>query len=239
MSSVWRTRAVGMWQDELVRNVLSMAAALAIAGASLGAIAVGKGVPLWLITLMAAVVFAGGSEFMAVGLMSSGAAPFAAVISGLLLNARHFPFGLAVGDLIGKRWYTRLLGTHLMVDEAVAFALAEDTPGRGGRAYWTAGLALYLTWAPSVFVGGLLGQWVGDPEMLGLDAALPAALLALLMPSLRDRPTLRAVSLGAFLAVVSTPFLSEGLPVMLGLIGVAAALPLPRSIEQSQRSEAR
>lgn len=204
-----------------------MAAALSLVACSLGAIAVSKGVPLWLVTVMAALVFAGGSEFMAVGLMSAGAAPITVVLGGLMLNARHFPFGLAVGDVLDGGWRTRLLGSHIMVDEAVAFALAEQDPQRRKRAYWTAGLTLYCIWAPSVFLGGLLGRWVGDPAALGLDAALPAALLALLMPSLRDRPTLRAVALGAAVAVVTTPLLPEGLPVMAALIGVAAALPVP------------
>jgi 4-azaleucine resistance transporter AzlC len=229
---MWRTKAERLWNDALVRNVLSLAAALAIVGASLGAIAVSKGVSLWLITLMAALVFAGGSEFMTVGLISAGAAPITAVISGLMLNARHLPFGFAVGDLVGRRWPTRLVGTHVMVDESVAFALAEQTPERSRRAYWTAGLALYFTWAPSVFVGGFLGQWVGNPEALGLDAALPAALLALIVPSLRDRRNLRAVVLGASVAVATTPLLPDGLPVMVGLIGVAAALPLPEKVER-------
>ena len=208
-----------------------MAAAMAVVAASLGAIAVSKGVPLWLITLMGVVVFAGGSEFMAVGLMTSGAAPVTAILGGLMLNARHFPFGLAVGDLLGTGKLARLFGSHIMVDEAVAFGLAEADPVRKKRAYWTAGLVLYCTWAPSIFLGGLLGRYIGDPSVLGLDAALPAAILTLTMPSLRDKPTLRAVALGMTIALATTPLLPEGLPVMFGLLGIAAALPLPKRRE--------
>ncbi|GAA0521949.1 branched-chain amino acid ABC transporter permease [Saccharopolyspora subtropica] len=214
-----------------MRDVLSMALAMAIVGASLGAIAVSRGVPLPMITLMGAVVFAGGSEFMAVGLITAGAAPLTAVLGGLMLNARHFPFGLAVGGLLDRGWPSRLVGSHLMVDESVAFALAQDTTAEKKRAYWLTGIALYCAWAPSVFLGGLLGQGIGDPSALGLDAAMPAALLALIMPSLREHRTLRAVALGALIAVVTTPVLPEGLPVMAALIGLAAALPLPKRIE--------
>ncbi|MDA3646927.1 AzlC family ABC transporter permease [Saccharopolyspora indica] len=230
MSTVQRTRT-SFWRDALVRDVLSMALAMAIVGASLGAIAVSKGVPLWMITLMAAVVFAGGSEFMAVGLITAGAAPVTAVLSGLMLNARHLPFGLAVGGLLDRGWPTRLIGSHLMVDEAVAFAMAQRTPEQKRRAYWLTGIALYCAWAPSVFLGGLLGQGVGDPGAFGLDAAMPAALLALIMPSLREFRTLRAVAVGALIAVLTTPLLPEGLPVMVALVGVAAVLPLPKKLE--------
>lgn len=230
VSTVQRTRT-GFWRDALVRDVLSMALAMAIVGASLGAIAVSKGVPLWMITLMAAVVFAGGSEFMAVGLITAGAAPVTAVLGGLMLNARHLPFGLAVGGLFGRSWPARLVGSHLMVDESVAFAMAQRTDAEKRRAYWLTGIALYCAWAPSVFLGGLLGQGVGDPAAFGLDAAMPAALLALIMPSLREFRTLRAVAVGALIAVLTTPVLPEGLPVVVALVGVAAALPLPKKLE--------
>lgn len=228
MSSLWRTYWLGLWRDKLIRDVLSMMAALALVGASLGAIAVSKGVPLWLITVMAALVFAGGSEFMTVGMIASGAAPITAVLSGLMLNGRHLPFGLAVGDVFSGRWSKRLLGSHIMVDESVAFALAETDPARRRRAYWVSGIGLYCTWAPSVLAGGLLGQHVGNPAMFGLDAAFPAALLALIIPSLRDRPTLRAVVLGTGIAIATTPLLPEGLPVLCAVLGVAVALPVPR-----------
>ena len=46
---------------------------------------------------MSAFVFAGGAQFMAVGLIAAGN-PVAAVLAGLLLNARHLPFGLAVAE---------------------------------------------------------------------------------------------------------------------------------------------
>ncbi|WP_263248641.1 AzlC family ABC transporter permease [Saccharopolyspora rosea] len=250
MSTVERTR-VGFWRDALVRDVLSMSVAMAIVGASLGAIAVSKGVPLWLAALTSAVVFAGGSEFMVIGLVTSGAAPVMAVLSGLMLNARHFPFGLAIGGLLGqagprrpattphrgaaRRWSSLLVGAHLMVDESVAFALAQDDVAERRRAFWLTGVALYCAWVPSVFLGGLLGEGLGDPAAFGLDAAMPAALLALIMPSLREFRTLRAVALGALVAVATTPLLPAGLPVVAGLVGLAAALPLPKDREEGAR----
>ena len=65
---------------------------------------------------MSTVVFAGGAQFLAVGLIAAGN-PIAAVFAGLLLNARHLPFGLAVSETVGPRWRDRLIGSHLMTDE--------------------------------------------------------------------------------------------------------------------------
>ncbi|KEI44749.1 branched-chain amino acid permease [Saccharopolyspora rectivirgula] len=208
--------------------MLSMAAALAVVAASLGAIAVSKGIPLWMVTLMGLLIFAGGSEFMAVGMMAAGASPVTTVLGGLMLNARHFPFGLAVGGLLDGSWPRRLFGSHIMIDESVAFAMARSDPAEKKRAYWLTGVVLYCTWAPSILVGGLVGQRIADPGALGLDAALPAGLLALIMPSLSEHKTLRAVALGALAAVLTTPVLPAGLPVLVALVGIAAALPLPK-----------
>ena len=60
-----------------------------------------------------------------------------------------------------------------------------------------------------------------------LDAAFPAGLLALLMPSLRDRDTRLVALLGAAVAVALTPILPAGLPVLCALLGLAA-LFIPR-----------
>ena len=65
--------------------------------------------------------------------------PFAAVFAGLLLNARHVPFGLALGDTLGTRWRDKLVGSHIMTDESVAFALARPAGPARRRAYWATG----------------------------------------------------------------------------------------------------
>ena len=51
---------------------------------------------------MSVFVFAGGSQFLAVGVVGAGGTVLAAVLGGLVLNARHLPFGLAMGDVLGR-----------------------------------------------------------------------------------------------------------------------------------------
>ncbi|MFD6637595.1 AzlC family ABC transporter permease [Micromonospora chalcea] len=206
----------------VLRDVAAIGAAMLAVGASFGAVAVAAGLPAWAALAMSAIVYAGGAQFMAVGLVVAGS-PLAAVLAGLLLNARHLPFGLALGGALGSRRWQRLLGSHLMTDEATAFALARPAgPGRR-RAFWLAGVLLFLAWNTGTALGVLAGGAAGDPAALGLDAAFPAGLAALLLPSLRDRETRRVALLGAGLAVLATPLLPAGLPVLLAL----AALVLP------------
>jgi 4-azaleucine resistance transporter AzlC len=210
----------------LIRDVAAVSAAMIAVGASFGAIAVAAGLPVWAVLAMSAIVYAGGAQFMAVGLVAAGN-PIAAVFAGLLLNARHLPFGLALGDALGGRWRDRLVGSHFMTDEATAFALAEREGTARRRTFWRAGIVLFVAWNAGTALGVLLGGAAADPAALGLDAAFPAGLLALLLPSLRDPDTRRVASVGAVVAVAATPLLPAGLPVLLALTGLAVLL-LPR-----------
>jgi branched chain amino acid efflux pump len=200
-------------------------------GGSFGAITIAYGLPTWVPFLMSTVVFAGGSQFLAVGLIAAGN-PIAAVLAGLLLNARHLPFGLAVAQTVGSRWRDRLIGSHVMTDETVAFTLREKDPARRRHTYWLIGITLFTSWNAGTALGVWLGGAAGDPAMLGLDAAFPAGLIALIMPSLHDRDTRLVALAGAAIAVVLTPVLPAGLPVLCALLGLFA-LFVPRRRAQS------
>jgi 4-azaleucine resistance transporter AzlC len=217
MRSILRT-------DPIVRDVTALCAAAMVVGLSFGAIASAAGVPLAQILVMNAFVYAGGAQFLAVGLAGAGATAAAIVVAGLLLNARHLPFGLAIGnEVLGTGRAARLLGSHLMTDESVAFALAQDDPARRRRAYWMTGVALFVTWNVSAAAGAVAGSALGDPATFGVDAAFPAALLALTLPSLRDKSSARVAGAGAVLALAATPFLPAGLPVLVALLALVIA----------------
>ncbi|WP_345700223.1 AzlC family ABC transporter permease [Kitasatospora terrestris] len=209
-----------------IRAIALVCLADAVVGASFGAITVSGGMDAWVPVLLSVVVFAGGSQFAAVGVLLAGGSALAAVAAGLVLNTRLLPFGFAVADVLdGPRW-KRLLGAHLITDEATAFALQQPDRARRRAAYWASGLGLFVIWNVAVVLGALAGGAIGDTDALGLDAAFPAVLLALVLPAVTtDRPTRRAALLGAALAVAATPFLPPGIPVLLALAGLALAAP--------------
>ncbi len=209
-----------------------------VVGLSFGAIAASAGLSVLKISAMSLFVFAGGAQFLAVGVVAAGGGAAAAVLAGLLLNARHLPFGLAVGEVIGERRRSLVVGSHLMVDESVAFALAQPDPARRRRAYWLAGSVLFVTWNIATVVGAVAGQALGDPGRFGIDAAFPAAMLALLLPAVRERPAGRVALAGGALALASAPFLPAGLPVLIGLLAVLLAVPVVGRPTSGGRSEA-
>ncbi|WP_431682542.1 AzlC family ABC transporter permease [Kitasatospora sp. KL5] len=207
-----------------LRDIALVCLADALVGASFGAIAVSGGLPPWVPVAMSVLVFAGGSQFAAVGVVLAGGGPIAAVVTGLVLNARLLPFGFAVADVLGGRWRDRLLGAHVLTDESTAFTLQQRDPKARRAAYWVCGLALFAAWNIAVLLGTLAGGAIGDTDALGLDAAFPAVLLALVLPSLTDRSVRNPALAGAVLAVAATPFLPPGLPVLLALAALVPAV---------------
>jgi 4-azaleucine resistance transporter AzlC len=219
MRMSWRTAARS--DPELRRDVALVCLADGIVGVSFGATAVAGGLPGWLPVLMSLIVFAGGSQFAAVGVVLAGGSPVAAVAAGALLNTRLLPYGLGVADVTTGRWWTRLLGAHLTTDENVAFALRQKEPAARRTAFWTCGVALFSAWNVAVLLGVLAGTAVKNTAAFGLDATFPAVLLALALPTLADLRTRAAAGTGAAAAVALTPVLPAGLPVLAALGGLA------------------
>jgi 4-azaleucine resistance transporter AzlC len=225
MSSIYRTLSGGT-----LRDIALACLAVWFIGLSYGAIAVASGFPLWVPAAQSVLVLAGASEFLFIGIVAAGGNPIAAALAGLLVNARHLPYGLALPDMTGpdmtgpRHGWRRLLGSHVMNDESVVFALAQEDLPRKRAAYWTCGLGVLLCWPAGAVLGALIGSLIGNTSAFGLDAMFPAVILALVVPALRDRVTVRAALTGAAIALAATPFLPAGLPVLLSLAGVLAVV---------------
>ncbi|MEU6222485.1 AzlC family ABC transporter permease [Streptomyces sp. NPDC047042] len=228
MRSIWRTL-----ERQVLRDVALVCLAVGVIGLSYGAIAVSSGFPLWVPVLLGVLVVAASSEFLFIGIIAAGGSPIAAVLAGLLVNARHLPFGLAIPEVIGRGW-RRFLSTHLMNDETVVFALAQkDLPAKRA-AYRLCGLGILVCWPLGALLGGMAGSVIKDTDALGLDAMFPAVILALILPALRDRKTRTAALAGSGVALVATPFLPVGLPVLLALAGVVLATGRVREEESAR-----
>ena len=222
MGGHWVRRLREELGPELLRDIGLVCLAVGVVGASYGAITVSEGLPVWSPSYLSVVVFAGASQFLFTGVVAAGGSPVAAVFAGLLVNARHLPFGFALADVVKGH---RVLGSYLMLDEVTAFALAQRDPRRRRVAFFTCGITLWACWNLGALLGALAGTAITDTAAFGLDAAFPAVLVALILPGLRTRTTRAPALLGAAIALALTPFLPSGLPVLFSLLGLVIARP--------------
>jgi 4-azaleucine resistance transporter AzlC len=203
----------------MLQGIALVCLAVGMIGLSYGATAVAYRLPLWLPAVLGVLVLAAGSEFLFIGIIGTGGDPVAAVLAGLLVNARHVPYGISVPDVVGTGW-RRILSTHLMNDETVALALAQSDLARKRGAYWVCGLGILICWPAGALLGGLLGSVVPNTNAFGLDAIFPAVLLALILPGLKGRGIRQAALVAGAIALIATPFTPAGLSVLLALIGL-------------------
>ncbi|PHM65808.1 branched-chain amino acid ABC transporter permease [Xenorhabdus stockiae] len=206
---------------EIKKAIFLVYLVVGVVGISYGSLAIAYGFPLWLPLVLSTFVLAGASEFMFIGIIASGGNPLAAAAAGLLVNARHLPFGVAVRELVGKG-KTKFFGCHIMNDESVVFGLSQSTPEQRKAAYWFCGIGVALFWPLGVLIGGTVGKFIPAPETIGLDAVFPTILLAMVIPAFKNKTSLIRASSGAALSLSVVPFVPVGLPVLLSLLGLFA-----------------
>lgn len=154
---------------------------------------------------MSLLVFAGASQFVAIGYVAA-ALPWL-VIVGLtgFLNARHLLYSAALAPYLADqpRWM-RALMAHTMTDEAFALAVAHFRRiGRGDvRGYWMGAiLSTFIPWNVATLIGVTVGGSIPDPARFGLDVIFPAAMGGLAVGLITGRRELVAAITGAVIAV--------------------------------------
>lgn len=85
------------------------------------------------------------------------------------------------------------------------------------------GIVQFSCWQLGTVLGLLLGSAVPDTSAFGLDAALPAALMAMLVALLRRPDARRVAAASAAISLGATPLLPVGIPVLAALLGVGVA----------------
>ncbi|MBM9466078.1 AzlC family ABC transporter permease [Nakamurella sp. YIM 132084] len=219
-------------RTRLRRDAFGIALATGAYAVSFGAISVASGLDVWQTVALSAVMFSGGSQFGLVGVVAGGGAPLAGALTAVLLGVRNGLYGLRMAPLLRAGGWRRPAVAQLVIDETTAMALAgqqeavdagrPELADRAGRfGFFATGIALFTLWNLGTLIGALGAEWLPAPTVLGLDAAVPAAFLALLAPRLRHGGPVVVALLAAAVAVAASPFVPVGIPVLLAaLVGV-------------------
>jgi predicted branched-subunit amino acid permease len=214
---------------QVLRQGISVGVASGVYGVSFGALGVTSGLSVVQTQALSLLMFTGASQFAFVGVIAAGGAGSAAIATATLLGLRNGLYGLQVGPMLGVHGARRLLAAQLTIDESTAVGLAQTEPAARRFGFWAAGWSVFVLWNLSTLVGAVLGNSLGDARRWGLDGAAVAAFLALLWPRLHSREGWSVAAAGAAVAILASPHVPPGIPVILaGLVAVVAGL-LPRS----------
>jgi len=206
-----------------VRDGIAIGVATGVVGLAFGVLARAEGLSVAQACAMSLLVFTGASQLAAVSIVGAGGSALAASVSALLLAGRNALYGPVVAPwLAGDRRATRAVAAQLIIDESAGVGAAQPDPTRRRRGFWAAGLGVYVCWNLGTAVGAIAGGALGDLDAWGLDAAFPAAFVALLAPHLQRPSGRTAAAVAGVVATASLALVPTGLPVVLGAVGAAA-----------------
>lgn len=219
---------IGLERRDVIADSLGVGLATGAYGVSFGAIAVSTGFDVWQACALSLLVFTGASQFALIGVVAAGGSPTSAAATALMLGTRNTLYGLKLASLLRLRGFRRIAGAQLVIDESTAMALKPKHPENARVGFFATGIAVFLLWNLATFLGALAGQTLGDPKTYGLDAAVPAAFLALLWPRLTTMRTRLTAGAAALLALVLVPAVRPGLPIIAAAaIAILAAVTEP------------
>lgn len=214
----------------VVRDALGIGLATGAYGLSFGALSVAAGLSIAQTCALSLLMFTGASQFALIGIVAGGGSAMAGAVSAILLGTRNGLYGLRISTLLDLDGAKRMAGAQLVIDESTAMAMAHEESGLGPLGFWSAGLSVFALWNLGTLLGALGAEVLPGPRVLGLDAAVPAAFIALLAPRLRGREHWLVASLAALVAIVLTPLLPAGFPVLAAaVVAVVVGLRKARS----------
>lgn len=156
-------------------------------GVTFGIIARESGLDPFQASGMSFLIFAGASQFAALELFRGGAHPALVVATVALINLRHLLMAASLRPSFGERPLAQRLGlAYVLTDEAFAMGTAWYRKGGRGLAYYfTFGIALWALWNAGTLIGAVAGTAVPDPRVAGLDFAITAAFIAIVVLGVR------------------------------------------------------
>jgi branched chain amino acid efflux pump len=202
-----------------------------VIGIPFGVIARQAGLSIGEAGAMSVILFAGASQFAMVELLRSGAeAPFIA-LTVLLINARHLLMATALRPFVANASLPRRLGlAYILTDEAFAMGIGWFRRGhRDLRYYAVFGAVLWCCWNVGTLLGAAFGAGIQDPQRFGVDFAITASFVAIVVLGVRHRADAAVALVAALVAAALRLAGASAVAVVIaGALAPVIALALPR-----------
>ncbi|MEY9867519.1 4-azaleucine resistance transporter AzlC [Peribacillus sp. B2I2] len=204
----------GFWQG--VKDCIPTLLGYLSIGFAAGVVEKTSGLSMMEVALMSLLLYAGSGQFIAAGMIAASHPVSAIIFTIFFVNSRHLLLSAALTPYFRHQSFKQSLITGaLLTDETFGVAVTTAQKKKQLDFKWMLGLnlAAYLNWFIANMAGGFFGQWIPNPEKYGMDFALPAmfiGLLVLQIVSKKDFFIDLAVAFSSILIVVAVSFLFPG-----------------------------
>ncbi len=198
-------------------------------GAAFGLMAVSAGFSVLQATACSALVIAGAGQYLAIRMIPAGDLAATLLATGVV-NMRYLLFSATMAPYLRgvPRWHQGLLAFTL-TDETFAINAADARAGRADRfSMLGVGAISWLGWTLGTLTGSLAGSAIGDPKSWGVEFALPAMFIALLIGQLTGRREILAAGLAAVVALALSLVVPRDWALVAAAVVVATVLTAVR-----------
>lgn len=202
-----------------------------VLGIAYGVLMQSKGYGVLWSVLMSALAFCGSMQYVAITLLTIPFAPLSAFFMSLLVNARHVFYGLSMLDAYRGAGKKKLPLIYLMCDETYSLVSSVEPPAGIDRQDFDLAISVlnYLYWVTATAIGAVLGGALAAVDLTGLDFALTALFVVLLLEQWRKRENRHSALIGLVGAAVCLIVLGAEQFVLPALLVILAALLLGRN----------
>ena len=195
---------------------LSVSLTVGLYGTAFGAASIAAGFSVLQTCLLSLLAFSGASQFAVVGVMGAGGTAIAGIATASLLGVRNMLYALRMAPLLRVSGFKKVIAAQVTIDESTGVALSQEKLGTEAmkQGFWLTGFGVYFFWNIFTLLGALGAKAMGNPSAWGLDAAVPAAFLGLVWPRLTNKLERALAVCALVLAVLLSPVLSAGLPII-------------------------
>jgi 4-azaleucine resistance transporter AzlC len=188
-----------------VVDMLPLSLAVLPWGILFGSIAVQRGFSWIEAQMFSAIIFGGAVQIVTVELIADNASLLTVLFTAFVISSRHFLYGLSLREKLSPKPLRWRLGLGFLLTDEL-FALSGHRRAFQGKLRLIYGLAaggsFYLAWNLWTFIGIVAGASLPDLTELGLDFAIAATFIALVVPEIKTLPTLAAVITAAVFSLI-------------------------------------
>ncbi|USD43690.1 AzlC family ABC transporter permease [Vibrio sp. SCSIO 43135] len=222
------------WQGTVAMMPLSIA--VLPWGLLAGSFAIESGLNPFESQALSAILFAGSAQLVATGMLKAGAGMATLLMTTLFITSRHLLYSVSMRDKISGlplRW--RLGLGFLLTDELFAIC-GHQAPRRFEPWYALgAGLSFYLFWNFATLAGIVAGSFIPGLNELGLEFAVAATFIAIVIPTIKTKPVLLSVLVALALSVALNYFAVEGSLMIASIAGMLSGYYAEKLLPNQQR----
>lgn len=208
-----------------IMDIMPLSLAVVPWGILCGSLAISAGLTSIQAQLMSLLVFAGAAQLAGISLIGAGGTAASIYSSTFVISSRHLLYSAVFREYVQKcSFAVRGVVAFFLTDEMFAVTIAYiDKHRQFSLAYALAsGICFYVVWNIATYIGIVAGHNIENLEQLGLEFAIAATFIAIVIPSIKDKSTLVSVlASGASVLVLSWFELAQGL-IIATVIGMVA-----------------